>query len=120
MVIENASPALAAFVKRTIVAEMATFLHAGRINLDDDGAIVTALYRGSYSSCAIANLMDDARTAARNAAKSAAATIAFTVSIVFATSFGTLIASDAIGPTVIEIMEARTPDIRPHAARIPA
>jgi len=120
MVIENASPALAAFVRKTIVVEMATVLNSGCINLDDDGAVVAALYRESYSSCAIAHLMDEARSIARRVSRNIYAAMALAVSLTVTTAYATLIASDAIGPIVVELMEARTPEIRSHAARIPA
>lgn len=120
MVIENASPALAAFVKQAIVAEMATVLKSKHINLDDDGAVAVMLYSASHSSCAIAALMDEARLIARRTVRSLVAAAALVVSSTVATTYTTVIASDAIGPSVVEIVEALAPSVRSHAARIPA
>lgn len=120
MVIENASPALAAFAKQLIVVEMATVLHMKRVNLEDDCAVAAALYRESYSSCAIANLMDEARSVARRVFRNVAAALTILISSSVATSYTTVIASDVIGPRIVEIMEARATDTRSHAARIPA
>ncbi len=65
MHIETADKGLATFVKRAIAKEMAKALKEDRVDLDDDGAVVRALYDKTFSSMSIAHLMDDAKAIAR-------------------------------------------------------
>jgi hypothetical protein len=65
MQIENADIHLKTFVKRAIANEMAKALKEDRVDLNDDGAIVQALYDKTFSTISIAHLLDDAKAIAR-------------------------------------------------------
>jgi len=94
MHIENADIKLATWVKRAIANEMAKALKEDRVNIDDDGAVVQALYDKTFSTISIAHLMDDAKAIVRRSlVVMPPLYIAATAAAIF---FGGVVSSDAI------------------------
>lgn len=60
MKLENATPAVAHYVRQVIAYQMAETLHESGADLGDDTAVVTILSKGNFGSQSIAMLMNDA------------------------------------------------------------
>jgi hypothetical protein len=104
MHIENADTKLATFVKRAIAKEMAIALKEDRVNIDDDGEVVKALYDKTFSTISIAHLMDDARAIIRRGL--IAAPPLFLAAIAAAMIFGGVVASGAMDPEIASVRKA--------------
>lgn len=69
--LQNANPALTAFVSDFVAAEMATTLAREGADLSDDNEVAFCLHSAGFGSRSIAALMDEARHRAQAAANGA-------------------------------------------------
>jgi hypothetical protein len=66
MQIENADHELAAYMRRMIATQMASTLIDERVDIENDEAVASILFRHGFGSASIANLMDDAHAMIRS------------------------------------------------------